>query len=118
MVYKVNTYLIVHVLSFLVDCHHLLFMTTTTVNPFKLVLCGMVRTVQVEIIAVLIPTCHGSIIRYRWLLAKTLRQEYAVMKNLIMKMFWLDNSNCLYSSESMHVPTAAFFATITLAIVI
>ena len=72
MVFKLNTHLIVHVLSLLVDCHHLLFMKTTTVTPVEIlvqtllfsqpILCGMVKVAPVEIIIVLNPACHGSIV--------------------------------------------------------
>ena len=64
----------VHAPSFLVHYHHLLFVTSTTVN---LVLCtllqvislvtlyGMVRAVPVKTIAVLNQVSHGSIVRFQ-----------------------------------------------------
>ena len=106
------------VLCILVHYHHRLFMITTTVNlvPYNgveiltlMILCGMVKTVLVITAVVLIPAYHGSIVWYHWPLVKILRHEFAVIQHHLMKIYLLENCNCMYSGQSIK---AMYFACV------
>ena len=85
--------------SMVVLFHHHLYVIITTVNqealelvyimePILLViLCGMGEVVVPVIAVVPSLTFHGSIVKYRWPVMITLKQEYVMINHLEMKLY-------------------------------